>query len=95
VAGLYEHGNEPLGSIRNQDFFDKLSDNQLLKYPAPWSILKATMMMMMAALTKMVDINNMKISTYVALGDNKNAKFEWLKHVRRMPTEGIPRQARF
>jgi hypothetical protein len=31
VAGLCEHGNEPSGSIRKEEFFDKLSDNQLLK----------------------------------------------------------------
>jgi hypothetical protein len=31
VVGLFEHGNEPSGSIRKQDIFDKLSDNQLLK----------------------------------------------------------------
>jgi hypothetical protein len=31
VAGLCEHGDEPSGSIRKQDFFDKLSDNQLFK----------------------------------------------------------------
>jgi hypothetical protein len=31
VAGLCEHGNEPSGSIRKQDIFDKLSDNQLFK----------------------------------------------------------------
>jgi hypothetical protein len=31
VAGLCEHGNEPSGSIRKQDTFDKLSDNQLFK----------------------------------------------------------------
>jgi hypothetical protein len=31
VAGLCEHANEPLGSIRKQGFFDKLSDNQLFK----------------------------------------------------------------
>jgi hypothetical protein len=38
MAGLCEHGNEPSGSIRKQDFFDKLSDNRLFeKYPAPWS----------------------------------------------------------
>jgi hypothetical protein len=37
VAGLCEHGNEHSGSIRKQDFFDKLSDNQLFKYPAQWS----------------------------------------------------------
>jgi hypothetical protein len=28
VAGLCEYGNEPSGSIRNQDFFDKLSDSR-------------------------------------------------------------------
>jgi hypothetical protein len=27
VAGLCEHSNEPSGSIRKQDIFDKLSDN--------------------------------------------------------------------
>jgi hypothetical protein len=31
MAGLCKHGNEPSGSIRKQDFFDKLSDNQLFK----------------------------------------------------------------
>jgi hypothetical protein len=31
VAGLCEHGNEPSGSIKKQDIFDKLSDNQLFK----------------------------------------------------------------
>jgi hypothetical protein len=31
VAGFCEHGNEPSGSIRKQDFLDKLSDNQLFK----------------------------------------------------------------
>jgi hypothetical protein len=31
VGDFCEHGNEPSGSIRKQDFFDKLSDNQLLK----------------------------------------------------------------
>jgi hypothetical protein len=31
VAGFCEHGNEPSGSIREQDIFDKLSDNQLFK----------------------------------------------------------------
>jgi hypothetical protein len=31
VAGLCEHGNESSSSIRKQDFFDKLSDNQLFK----------------------------------------------------------------
>jgi hypothetical protein len=37
VAEFCEHGDEPLGSIRKQDFFYKLSDNQLFKYPVPWS----------------------------------------------------------
>jgi hypothetical protein len=31
VAGLLKHGNEPSGSVRKQDIFDKLSDNQLFK----------------------------------------------------------------
>jgi hypothetical protein len=31
VAGFCEHGDEPSGSIRKQDIFDKLSDNQLFK----------------------------------------------------------------
>jgi hypothetical protein len=31
VAGMCEHGNEPSGSIRKQDIFDKLNDNQLFK----------------------------------------------------------------
>jgi hypothetical protein len=31
MAGFCEHGDEPSGSIRMQDFFDKLSDNQLFK----------------------------------------------------------------
>jgi hypothetical protein len=31
VAGLCEHGNEPSGSMKKQDIFDKLSDNQLFK----------------------------------------------------------------
>jgi hypothetical protein len=30
-SGMCEHGNEPSGSIRKQDIFDKLSDNQLFK----------------------------------------------------------------
>jgi hypothetical protein len=37
VAGLCEHGDEPSGSIRKQNNFEKLSDNQLFKYPARWS----------------------------------------------------------
>jgi len=31
VEGFCEHGNEPSGSIKKQNFFDKLSDNQLFK----------------------------------------------------------------
>jgi hypothetical protein len=31
VVGFCEHGDEPLGSIRKQDFFDKLSDYKLFK----------------------------------------------------------------
>jgi hypothetical protein len=31
MAGLCEHGNEPSGSVRKKDIFDKLSDNQLFK----------------------------------------------------------------
>jgi hypothetical protein len=31
VVGFCEHDNEPLGSIRKQDIFDKLSDNQVFK----------------------------------------------------------------
>jgi hypothetical protein len=31
VVGFCEHGDEPSGSIRKQEFFDKLSDNQLFK----------------------------------------------------------------
>jgi hypothetical protein len=31
VAGFCEHGNEPSGSIKKQDIFDKLRDNQLFK----------------------------------------------------------------
>jgi hypothetical protein len=30
-GGLCEHSNGPSGSIRKQDIFDKLSDNQLFK----------------------------------------------------------------
>jgi hypothetical protein len=38
VADLCEQGDEPSGSVRKQDIFDKLIDNQLFKqYPAPWS----------------------------------------------------------
>jgi hypothetical protein len=31
VAGFCEHGNEYSGFMREQDFFDKLSENQLFK----------------------------------------------------------------
>jgi hypothetical protein len=31
MTSLCEHGDEPSSSIRKQDFFDKLSDNQLFK----------------------------------------------------------------
>jgi hypothetical protein len=31
MAGFCEHDNEPSGSIRKQDTFDKLSDNLLVK----------------------------------------------------------------
>jgi hypothetical protein len=31
VVGFCEHAEEPSGSIRKQDIFDKLSDNQLFK----------------------------------------------------------------
>jgi hypothetical protein len=31
VVGFCEHGDKPSGSIRKQDIFDKLSDNQLFK----------------------------------------------------------------
>jgi hypothetical protein len=38
VAGFGEHGNEPSSSMKKVGFFDRLSDNQLLKlYPTPWS----------------------------------------------------------
>jgi hypothetical protein len=31
VTGFCEHGNECSGSIKKQDFFDKLNDYQLFK----------------------------------------------------------------
>jgi hypothetical protein len=31
VVGFCEHGDEPSGSIRKKDIFDKLSDNQRFK----------------------------------------------------------------
>jgi hypothetical protein len=38
VAGYCEHGNEPSGSSKGEEFLDKLSDCQLLnKDIAPWS----------------------------------------------------------
>jgi hypothetical protein len=35
MAGPYEHSNEPSGSIKGEEFLDKLSDCQLLKDSAP------------------------------------------------------------
>jgi hypothetical protein len=38
VAGCCEHGNEPSGSIRDEEFLDWLSKCQLLKKDTvPWS----------------------------------------------------------
>jgi len=38
VADFFEHGNEPLGTIKKAGCFDKLSDYQLFKeYPVSWS----------------------------------------------------------
>jgi hypothetical protein len=37
VAGSCEHGNEPLGSIKDGDFLDQLSNYELLKDCALWS----------------------------------------------------------
>jgi hypothetical protein len=31
VADFYEYGDEPSCSVRKQDIFDKLGDNQLFK----------------------------------------------------------------
>jgi hypothetical protein len=31
VAGFCEHGDEPSGSVRKRDIFDKMSNNQLFK----------------------------------------------------------------
>jgi hypothetical protein len=40
VAGCCEHDNEPLGSVQGGEFFDWLSDFQLLKKDSvPWSDL--------------------------------------------------------
>jgi hypothetical protein len=40
VAGSFEHGNKPSGSIKYGEFLDQLSDYQLLKTDsAPWSYL--------------------------------------------------------
>jgi hypothetical protein len=37
VAGSYEHGNEPSGSIKSGEFVEYLSDYQLLKKGSdPW-----------------------------------------------------------
>jgi hypothetical protein len=38
LAGFCEFYNEPSGSIKKQDIFDKMSDYQLFKCPAPWSM---------------------------------------------------------
>jgi hypothetical protein len=38
VAGFYEHGDDPSGSIKCGEFLDYLSDYQLLnESSAPWS----------------------------------------------------------
>jgi hypothetical protein len=38
AVGSWEHGNEPLGSIKGGKFLDQLSDLQLLKKNStPWS----------------------------------------------------------
>jgi hypothetical protein len=37
VAGSWEYGNEPLGSIKGEEFLEYLSDYKLLKKDsAPW-----------------------------------------------------------
>jgi len=36
-VGSCEHGNEPSGSIKDGEFFDQLSDYQLLKDSATYS----------------------------------------------------------
>jgi hypothetical protein len=36
VAKSCEYGNEPSGSIKDEEFLDQLSDYQLLKNSAPW-----------------------------------------------------------
>jgi hypothetical protein len=39
VAGCCEHGNEPPGSIKGEEFLDQLSDYKLLKNDsAPWLV---------------------------------------------------------
>jgi hypothetical protein len=38
VTGSYEHGNEPSGSVKGDEFLDQMNDYQLLKKDsAPWS----------------------------------------------------------
>jgi hypothetical protein len=40
VAGSYEHGNGPSGSIKGRQFLDQLSDFQYFKNdPAQWNKL--------------------------------------------------------
>jgi hypothetical protein len=36
-VGFYEHGNEPLGSIKGEECLYQLSDSLLLKNSAPWN----------------------------------------------------------
>jgi len=42
VAGSYEHGNGPLGSLKGWKFLDYLNDSQLLKNSVPlnWLCVK-------------------------------------------------------
>jgi hypothetical protein len=40
VAGSCDHYNEPSGSIKGEEFLDRLSDCQIFKRgSAPWSLL--------------------------------------------------------
>jgi hypothetical protein len=44
VEGSYEHGNEPSGSIKWCEIYDRLNDWRLLKKDsAPWTLWLATM----------------------------------------------------
>jgi hypothetical protein len=36
VAGSFEHGNEPSGSINGREHFDQLSKYHVKKDSAPW-----------------------------------------------------------